>query len=107
MTRLTSTSESQSDEATSGASTSSSSLRSAETPKRKTRENVKEKGSRLLVQGRLRVTKVDGNLIVAECRGDSGRVYELSHDNGHWACSCPARTACSHLVALWLVTVAG
>ena len=80
----------------------------AKTVSRKTRESVQEKALRLLTQGRLRVTKVDGDLVQAECRGDSGKVYELGHDNGHWNCSCPARTACSHLTALWLVTaVAG
>jgi uncharacterized membrane protein len=71
------------------------------------RENAQEKALRLLTSGRLRVTKVDGNLIEAECRGDSGEVYRLGHDPNDvpfWSCSCPARTACSHLRALWAVT---
>jgi uncharacterized Zn finger protein len=70
------------------------------------RENAREKGKRLLVSGRLRVIQVDGNLIVAECRGDSGEVYRLRHDPDDvpfWSCSCPARTACSHLHSLWAV----
>lgn len=70
------------------------------------REDAKTKGKRLLLAGRLRVTRVDGNCIVAECRGDSGEVYELGHDPNRvpfWSCSCPARTACSHLHALWAV----
>lgn len=70
---------------------------------RKRRENVRDKGERLLVTGRLRVTKVDGDTILAECRGDSGEVYELGHVDEVWRCSCPARTACSHLHALWAV----
>lgn len=70
-------------------------------------ENVESKGRRLLVEGRLNVIRVDGPLIVAECRGDSGEVYQLGHDprgRGRWGCTCPARGRCSHLVALQLVT---
>lgn len=70
---------------------------------RKRRENVREKSERLLTTGRLRVIKVDGDTILAECRGDSGEVYELGHVDEVWRCSCPARTACSHLHALWAV----
>lgn len=71
-----------------------------------TRENSKDKAKRLLLSGRLRVVKVDGALIEAECRGDSGEVYTLGHSSNEvpfWSCSCPARTDCSHLRALWLV----
>lgn len=71
------------------------------------RENAHDKSKRLLLSGRLRVTRVDGNIIVAECRGDSGEVYHLGHDPNDvpfWSCSCPARTACSHLRALHAVT---
>lgn len=76
---------------------------------RKRRENAREKGLRLLAEGRLRVTKVDGDLIVAQCRGDSGRVYFLGFDprRKQWRCTCLARTACAHLHALWMVTAVG
>lgn len=70
------------------------------------REDARTKGLRLLSAGRLRVVRVDGNTIVATCRGDSGEVYDLGHDPGrapHWRCTCPAKTACSHLHALWAV----
>ena len=73
----------------------------------KTRENATEKAKRLLLFGRLRVTHVDGNVIQALCRGDSGEVYHLGHDPSDvsfWSCDCPARTDCSHLRALWMVT---
>jgi len=65
-----------------------------------------EKAERLLISGRLRVLRVDGNLIAAECRGDSGEVYQLGYqpDFERWGCTCPARTSCSHLQALWSVT---
>jgi len=70
------------------------------------RGDARHKAMRLLVQGRLRVTKVEGELVIAECRGDSGEVYHLGHEPGAqtpWRCTCPARTACSHLHALWAV----
>lgn len=59
-----------------------------------------EKSNRLLVEGRLRVVRVDGNLIVAECLGDSGMVYDVTYVGARWHCSCPARVDCSHLRAL-------
>lgn len=71
------------------------------------RNDARHKAIRLLVSGRLRVVKVDGDVVVAECRGDSGQVYHLGHDPKrapHWRCTCEARTACSHLHALWAVT---
>lgn len=64
-----------------------------------------EKADRMLLEARLRVVRVDGNLIVAECRGDSGVVYEVCHAGGRWSCSCPARVDCSHLRALQRVVV--
>ena len=75
-------------------------------PPRRGRENAATKALRLLTEGRLRVTRVRGDLIVAECRGDSGQVYHLGHDprNLQWRCTCEARGRCSHLIALQLVT---
>jgi uncharacterized Zn finger protein len=91
-------------------STSATALMSPEnaaTASRGKRENVQVKAGRLLLTGRLRVLRVEGNLIVAECRGDSGEVYKLGHEpwaRMPWRCTCPARTVCSHLHALWAVT---
>lgn len=73
------------------------------------REDAAAKGRRLLTEGRLTVERLDaGGLIVARCRGDSGAVYSLGFDpiKRQWRCTCPARTNCSHLRALQLVTVA-
>jgi uncharacterized Zn finger protein len=71
----------------------------------KKRNDKRHKAMRLLVAGRLRVLRVEGELVVAECRGDSGAVYKLGHDprKKQWRCTCPARTDCSHLNALWAV----
>ena len=85
--------------ATSGHGIQTTSRKSGRTGSRATWE----KADRLLLEGRLRVVRVDGSLIVAECRGDSGVVYELTHAGARWTCSCPARTDCSHLRALWRV----
>jgi hypothetical protein len=71
------------------------------------RENARDKAKRLLVSGRLLIVKVDGDYVEAICRGDSGHTYHLGHDPDkapHWRCTCEARTACSHLRALWCVT---
>lgn len=75
------------------------------------RENVEDKGRRLLTEGRLTVERAGGRtapLIVAKARGDSGEVYDLGFDPGkrQWRCTCPAKGKCSHLVALQLVTLA-
>jgi hypothetical protein len=47
-------------------------------PKRK--NDKRHKAMRLLTSGRLRVLRVEGELIVAECKGDSGEVYKLGPD---------------------------
>jgi len=69
----------------------------------KGRENKRVKAIRLLVSGRLRVLRVDSDFIAAECRGDSGEVYNLLWRDQRWTCSCQARVDCSHLNALWAV----
>ena len=69
----------------------------------KGRESKQLKAMRLLVTGRLRVLRVDRDFIAAECRGDSGEVYNLLWKHQRWSCSCAARTDCSHLNALWAV----
>lgn len=69
-------------------------------------ENARAKGMRYLTEGRLFVLRVDGGLVQASCRGDSGEFYRLGRDRGGWHCDCPARTRCAHLHALMSVTVA-
>jgi uncharacterized Zn finger protein len=68
------------------------------------RENAQAKGLRYLVEHRLTVLRVDRERVEAECRG-GGAVYRLEHAKGAWSCTCPAKTTCSHLYALWAVTV--
>lgn len=70
------------------------------------RENAATKGRRLLVEGRLRVLEVDeyAGVAMGEVRGDSSGIYIVFRDERGWRCDCPAKTTCSHIVALQLVT---
>jgi hypothetical protein len=64
------------------------------------RENVRSKAARYLLEGRLTIVHVDGDLVSARCAGQ-GSHYELGHDHGRgWFCSCPSVRSCSHLTAL-------
>lgn len=68
------------------------------------RENADVKGRRYLTQGRLILRYVDGPHVTAIARGD-GAIYQISHQPGQgWACTCPARSRCCHLIAAQLVT---
>jgi len=76
------------------------------------REDATTKAHRLLAEGRLRVVRCGDEarpgLIVAECRGDTGQVYNLGYDPGRkeFRCTCmEMRGRCSHLRALQLVVV--
>ncbi len=73
---------------------------------RQRRESTDEKAARLLTSGNLKVIErtIGPSSIRALCRGDHD-TYALGWDGERWHCSCPARTDCAHLRALWLVTV--
>jgi hypothetical protein len=70
-----------------------------------TRETVSEKARRYLIEGRLRVERVEPDVIWASCRGD-GAIYSLGWTTREgWHCDCPARGyGCCHVTALRLVT---
>lgn len=69
------------------------------------REDARTKGVRYIGEGRLTLTAVEDHEIRARCRG-SGHVYRCGWNPAErWWCTCPARTTCSHLHALRLVTV--
>jgi hypothetical protein len=70
-------------------------------------ENARDRGRRLVSEGRLILRRVDETEILAVCRGDSGELHELGYrQDAGWWCSCMARTQCGHLYALQLVTIA-
>lgn len=68
------------------------------------REAAAEKGLRYLAEGRLTIVSADARRIEATCKGDSGVSYSVIRDHSRWACSCPARGRCCHLVALMRVS---
>jgi uncharacterized Zn finger protein len=69
------------------------------------RENFSAKARRLLGEGRVIITHVDGRDVRAVVRGDSAEFYSVTHRSGSWACTCPALGRCSHVQALMLVTL--
>lgn len=68
-------------------------------------EEVLEKANRLVLEGRLTVFRRVGDEVDAVCVGDTG-TRRLVSRKGITTCSCPAsaRTVCSHMLALALVT---
>lgn len=68
------------------------------------KETLAEKARRYLTEGRLTIEFVDGERILASCRGTDD-VYEVGYRPGGWYCTCPSFTGCSHLTALQLVCV--
>jgi len=67
------------------------------------RESAETKARRYLTEGRLIVTVVAGDHVTATCRGD-GEIHRLEVHGDDRQCSCLARSRCSHLIALGLVT---
>jgi hypothetical protein len=71
------------------------------------RETARERGRRLVSEGRLVLRRVDGLGVLGFVRGDSGEVHRVSYTPGHgWRCCSPARTQCAHENAAQLVTIA-
>jgi uncharacterized Zn finger protein len=69
------------------------------------RENAMTKARRLLGEGRVIVTAINGRNVDAVVRGDSAELYSVTHRSGSWACDCAALGRCSHVQALILVTL--
>ena len=67
------------------------------------RENAQTKAMRYLVEGRCIVRHVDEERVLARVRGRE--VYDVEFAPGRgWACSCPARGRCAHIIALSHIT---
>jgi len=101
---MTPTAQPTSETLTSSSPTESTSSETAKTVSPKKRENKADKAMRYLREGRLTVTKVDGDIVRAECRGN-GAVYNVGFENGHWICDCLSFSDCCHRIALQCVTV--
>ena len=69
------------------------------------REDAATKARRLLAEGRVTVRTITADEIVAEVRGDSARTYSTRYDPSGWACTCDARSRCSHVRAVMLITL--
>ena len=66
------------------------------------RENAAAKARRYLVEGRCIVTRVEPGRAAAIVRGD-GQLHHVTVRGQTWTCTCPARTRCSHQIAVGLV----
>jgi hypothetical protein len=67
------------------------------------RENATAKAARYLTEGRVTITAAGEGYARALVRGD-GAVYQVADGRTGRRCSCSARTLCSHLRAVGLVT---
>lgn len=70
------------------------------------RENMRAKALRLLLEGRVTVLSVSRNpgRVFAEVRGDRG-VYHCGFRHEDWWCHCDNLRTCSHILALQMVTL--
>ena len=68
------------------------------------RETIELKAQRYLVCGRVTVRLATPERLEAYVKGDSGHAYRVTHEDV-WACSCPARGRCCHLLAVKRVVV--
>lgn len=68
-------------------------------------EALEAKAQRLLIDGRVWVRRVVGDLVLADVWGDTG-LHDVRHDLDGWSCSCRAwqyRRRCSHVLAVELI----
>lgn len=64
------------------------------------RESARAKASRLLIEGRVIVTRCDRDYIEAKVRGE-GAIHSTGFLAGRWWCSCPSiGEGCSHIWSL-------
>jgi len=67
-------------------------------------ERIGDKAKRLLVSSAVMVVSASTDEILAHVRGDTD-LYTVEWNRGHWACSCPCYSTCSHVTAVSMVTV--
>jgi hypothetical protein len=67
-----------------------------------TSAHVRQKASRLLLMGRVRIT-CSTNGVEAIVQGDTGR-WRLFRESDRWRCTCASWAPCSHALAVQLVT---
>jgi hypothetical protein len=69
------------------------------------REDAHSKARRLLAEGRVTISFVGKNEILAAVRGDSARRYVVAWDPSGWSDDCDAVGKCSHIQAVQLVVL--
>jgi hypothetical protein len=70
------------------------------------RENASTKAMRYLVEGRVQIAHCGPDGVQAFVRG-SGHLHRVEHRSDQpWTCTCPAKSRCSHLLAVQHVVVA-
>ena len=68
------------------------------------RETYKKKGERYLIEGRLTVVSITGEVVTVSVKG-AGEIYAVTADADRWRCTCPAKGPCCHIWAAQLVTL--
>jgi uncharacterized Zn finger protein len=68
-------------------------------------EDAAMKARRLLAEGRLILRIISDDLIRANVRGDSAKVYAVRWTPSGWSCPCEAVGRCSHIMATMLVVL--
>jgi hypothetical protein len=68
------------------------------------RENAATKARRLLGEGRVTIVHANEGGVAPLVRGDTAMTYRVTHSGGEWRDDCAARTRCSHIQAVMLVT---
>jgi hypothetical protein len=69
-----------------------------------TAESIPVKRNRLLTEHRVYIRLCQPEHVLASVRGDTS-VHDIDLTAGRWSCSCPAMRTCSHLEAVFAVTV--
>ncbi len=67
-------------------------------------ESVDAKARRLLSTDCVQILYADESTVAARVRGDTG-VYDVQWERGDWSCTCANLGACSHWLAVKLVTL--
>ena len=70
-----------------------------------TREDAATKARRLLAEGRITLRHIGDDLVRADVRGDTARIYAVAWSPAGWSCDCDAISRCSHIRSVQLVTL--
>lgn len=66
-------------------------------------DSVELKARVYLADGKVKVQMLTGERACLIVTGSGNHTYSVLFDNG-WACSCPSRNLCAHIIAAKLIT---